>query len=322
MRGIIELPLEKGKKELCWYVGTAIVQGTSGAAATNPTLNLTTSRDADFVAKRWWLVQWPTFTGGAGTLDPNLALPADTSVILREGSTKRALQLVSGFAGSLFPDANPNKFAAAQIGLEAPYLVRANTNLLMEIARPSAAGTAWGGDILFVMEGFKVYPYLPEDIPATIKQYGIPFNLNGNGQISSPAAAGSFIAGQRITISNDGSGKFLAKRLKIKIIDAGGVDRTAALLPCLGFNFKDSTSGDKHWIINNGPSATAQVPVSILSMGGTDLFFNTPRYIDPNGVVTVEVVWSDIAAAITYVAGAAAFPVTMSVSLGGTLLPS
>lgn len=62
-------------------------------------------------------------------------------------------------------------------------------------------------------------------------------------------------------------------------------------------------------------------PLPILRMGGTFLPFNHPRYIDPAGTVKIQVVWSDLAASIAYVAGAAAFPITVSVSLFGAMLP-
>lgn len=325
MRGIIELPMEKGRKELHWYVGTAQVNGQVGAQAVNPTINLTTSRDADFIAKRLWLVRWPSFTTAgppAFIIDPNLSLPDDTSVILREGSTRRSLSLVPGFTKALFPDASPLRMAAAQIGLPAPYLIKANTALLLELSRPTAATVNWQGDLLFVAEGFKVYPYLPEDIPAKIRQYAVPFGLNGNAIIQNPAAAAANIAGQVLTISNDGSGKFLAKKMKIRLVDSAGVDKTDALLPCLGFQIKDSTSGSKQWITDNTQGVQAKLPVSLISMNGTDLYFNTPRYIDPSGVVSIQVIWTDIAAALAYIAGAATFPLTMSVTLEGALLPA
>lgn len=324
MRGIIELPIEKGKKELSWIVGTAQVQGQSGASAVNPVINLTTPNDADFVARRLFLVRWPTFTQvgpPAFTVDPNLSLPDDTAVLIREGSTRRGLSLQAGFARAILPDATPAVMAAAQLGLPAPFLMRANTALLAEISRPSAAATAWQGDLLLVAEGYKVYPYLPEEIPAAIRQFAVPFSLNANGIVSNPNAAPANIAGQVITISNDGGGKFLAKRMRVRIVDSAGVDKTAALLPCLGFQITDTTSGSKNWITDQTQNILAKVPVSLLTMGGTDLFFNTPRYIDPAGSVSIKVIWSDIAAALTYVAGAAAFPVTVSVSLDGALLP-
>lgn len=317
MRGIIELPIEKGKRELNWVVGTAQVDGTVGASATNPVVNMTTSRDADFVAKRKFFVRWPAIAPA----DANLTVPADTSLVERESSSQRALGLVPGFAKTLFPDANPVQMLASQLGLPSPRLIKANTNYLIEVARPTAAGTAWSGDLFVVYEGFKVYPYLPEDIPAKIKAYSVDFGMNANMSLQDPSTLASFIQGQRLTISNDGSGKFLAKRLKVRLVDANGVDRTDALTPVLAFNIKDSTSGDKHWVGNNNPGVSAFVPVALLTMGGSDLFFNTPRYIDPNGVVTVEIFFAGSAAALAYAHGVGAWPMALSVSLDGSLLP-
>lgn len=315
-RGVVQIPIEEGKRELSWQVGVAVVKGTSEV---NPIVPLKVERDADFVAKRMFLVQWPSY--GAG-IDPNLSLPAQASVLLRDGGTRQALGLVAGYAGMLLPDANPLKMPAAAMGLSCPFLIKANTAFYAEIANPAAAGTPWTGDLYLIAEGYKVYPYLPEDIPAKVNSYGVPFWLNGNQVILSPAASASNITGQFVTISNNGAGKFLAKGLTVRIIDAAGVDKTAALLPNMGFELTDSTSGNKKWIDNTVEAVTnPQCPGSILSMAGTFLPFNTPRYIDPAGVVKVQVVWSDFAASIAHVAASATFPVTVSIALTGALLP-
>jgi len=317
MRGIIEIPMEAGRKETCWYVGQAVVNGQNAVSTSIP---LTISKDADFVAKRAWLVMWPSFTGGVYTQDPFLALPAQSSVVLRDGATKRALSQVSGFSAAMFSDVNPKRAAAQMLGLPSPFLVRANNTLLAEISNPGAAAVAWAGDLFLVLEGFKVYPYLPEEIPAKIQSYAIPYGLNGNASLGSPVVA-SNILGSRITITNGGEGKFICKGMRIQIIDAGGVDRTAALLPCLGFNLKDSTSGGKDWVTNNVQGVVAQVPSQIFTMHGSDLYFNNPRYLDPNSVIQIQPVWSDIPAAVAFVAAAATFPLTVTVNLVGALLP-
>src|ERR1035437_10003999 len=163
MRGIIELPIEKGKSELGWVVRQAVVDGPSGAAAANPVINVTTSRDADFISKRHWLVSWPKFgtIGPVVPADVNLSLPADPSILIREGTTRRGLALTPGFAKAIAPDATPIRMISNQFGTSAPQLIRANTNLIMELARASAATIAWVGDLYLVHEGFKVYPYLP-----------------------------------------------------------------------------------------------------------------------------------------------------------------
>jgi hypothetical protein len=56
-------------------------------------------------------------------------------------------------------------------------------------------------------------------------------------------------------------------------------------------------------------------------LGQTFLPFNTPRYIDPNGVVQVQVIWPAIPAAQVLVAAAASFPVIMSIEFDGGLIP-
>ncbi|MDE1822333.1 MAG: hypothetical protein KGI98_15960 [Euryarchaeota archaeon] len=315
MRGLIELPLEPGRKELAWYSGLALVNGTNGVS---PTVALKVERDADFVVKRLFLVQWPTF---GVSVDANLALPPQTTVTLRDGATKRALSLVGGSARNI-ADANPTRMLAQFLGEGCPYLVRANNLIFAEVNNPGAVGTAWLGDIYLVAEGYKVYPGLPEEFPATIKEYAILYKLNANGSIADPNAAAVNVSGQFITITNKGEGKFLAKGMRLRIIDAAGVDKTDALSPCLAFAITDTTSGSKRWNQDSSQDASQPlVPAAVWTMGGTFLPFNTPRYIDPNGVVQVQVIWSGIAAAIAYVHGAATFPLSVDIELVGALLP-
>jgi len=314
MRGVVELPLEKGRKELAWYVGSAKAAGTGNL---NPVAPLKVERDADFVIKRWWLVQWPSAPGGGQ--DPNLALPSTATVLFRDGGTKAGLSLIAGAARMMIPDASPVRMIAAWMGLPCPFLVRANNNLFAELAIPNAGN--WLGDIYFVAEGFKVYPYLPEEIPATIKSYAVPFELNARPPIQSPQTGPQFVAGQTITLTNNGFGKFLAKGLKIRLVDPNGVDRTDILMPALGLQIQDTTSGTKNWIQNTNSDQRnpVLVPASLLTYGGTFLSFNTPRYIDQNGVVQIQVVWAS--EAIAAIHASSAWPITFDVTLEGALLP-
>lgn len=315
MKGLIEIPLEKGRQELAWYSGFSLVNGLN---TVSPTVALKVERDADFMLKRVFLVQWPTF---GASLDVNLALPPQTTVTLRDGATKRALSLVGGSARNIC-DANPTRMTAQFLGGGSPYLIRANNLLFAEVNNPGATGTAWVGDIYLVAEGYKVYPGLPEEFPGTIREYAIPYKLNANGSILDPNAASANVSGQFVTITNKGDGKFLAKGLRLRIIDAAGLDKTDALTPCLAFAITDTTSGSKRWNQDTSQNASQPlVPAAVWTMGGTFLPFNMPRYIDPNGSVQVQVIWSGIAAAIAYVHGAATFPLTMYIDLEGALLP-
>jgi hypothetical protein len=131
-RGVFKLPLEDGRKELAWYAGRQIVNGTNQLS---PVIPLKVERDADFVAKRLFLVQWPL----AGNL--NLELPAQTTVTLRDGTSKRGLSIVPQSARNI-NDANPSKMDAAFLGLPAPYLIKANNFIYAEIVNPGAAATA------------------------------------------------------------------------------------------------------------------------------------------------------------------------------------
>jgi len=317
MRGVIELPLESGLQLLCWNIGSAIVNGTNQV---NATVALQNERDADFIMKRAWLLQYPLFTGAAADL--NLALPPQTSVRFTDGGTKRSLSLLAGFAQAMIPDTNPNKAARAWLGLPCPFLMRANSTLYAEITNPGAAAVAWVGDILLVAEGYKLFPGREEVIPRSIKQYAIPYGLNTNAIVANPAAAAGNISGQTVIITNNGEGRFIAKGFQVQMIDAAGVDRTNALLACVGFNIKDSTTGYQTWVRNpNQGAGVVACPASVLNLHQSMLPFNTPRFIDPNGSLEIQVVFPNIAAALAYLNAAATWPVTFTININGALLP-
>jgi hypothetical protein len=229
MRGVVQIPIEDGKRELSWQVGMAIVKTTSEV---NPIVSLKTERDADFLAKRAFMVQWPSY--GAG-VSQDLPLPPQAAILPRDGGTNQALSLVAGYSGMMYPNANAARMPAAAMGLPCPFLIKANTAFYLTVTNPAAAGTPWTGDLFLVMEGYKVFPFLPEDIPAKVQSYGVPYELNANAAILSPAEAASNINGQYITISNNGVGKFLAKGMKVTIIDAAGADKTDILSANMGF---------------------------------------------------------------------------------------
>lgn len=316
-RGIIQLPLESGKKELNWYVGKASVAATT---ETNPVVAMRINRDADFVARRLWLVQYPNTVLIGSPAAANYQLPLGTSVILRDGGTQRGLSLVGGFNRAMLNDCAPERALLADRGLPSPFLIRNNNNLFAEISNPAAAVTPWVGDLYLVAEGYKVYPGVAEDIPRTIEAYSIPFNLNTNFVAADPAAAAANITQQVATITNNGEGKFLAKGLVIQAIDNAGVDRTTDISAALAFNFADSTSGTKSWVQNQNPTADiVGCPFNIMTINGSNLPFNTPRLLDENAVIKMQFVFSSLATA--YLSAAATWPVTFSVSLYGSLLP-
>jgi hypothetical protein len=321
MDGVIKLPLAKGRKELTWYVGVTQVNGTSQQ---NPTINLRVDKDADFVMMRGpWLVMWPSYSSPQ---DPKLALPQTASVILRDGSTRRPLSLVAGAPNAIALNTDPVKATSGWLGSPSPYLLQAGTNFFVEIANPAAS---WSGDLYVAMEGFSIYPLLPPDIPATIEAYAIPGALDANQLISDPSLAGNNIQGQDIKITNDGSGKFLAKGFEIQCVDNSGAgnDVTAKIVPALGVQITDSTSGGKQWFRN--PSLSSGIlpfcPAGIPWLSGARLPFNRPRLIDENGNIDVQVIFPNIAAALTFLgAGGGAgitWPVQFTVSLWGVRIP-
>ena len=63
-------------------------------------------------------------------------------------------------------------------------------------------------------------------------------------------------------------------------------------------------------------------PAGLLTMAGTQLPFNMPRYLDPQAVVNVQIVFPELAAALAYLNGLGNWPYTFSISLKGALLPA
>jgi len=318
MKGIISLPIEQGRKELAWQLGRTQV------ALSNLVSNVVSfriERDADFVCKRLWLIQYPLY---GAVIDAALSLPPLANVTLKDGVTSTGLALVSGPARAVVLDTDPLKAQAAYMGLGCPFLVRLNNSIFAEVVNPDAAVNPWVGDLYLVGEGYKNYPGLPEEIPNKIESMAFPFDLNASGDIQDPSAAAQNIEGQSITITNNGQGKMLVKSLVFNIVDAAGVDVTAALAPCLALQISDSTSGMKPWIENSNAKVAGLIacPALILNMHGSFLPFNQPRYVDPNGVVRVQLSWaSGLAPALAYLNGACTWPVRMQVTLKGALLP-
>ncbi len=310
-KGIIRLPVEQGLQQLNWYIGRAEVDGSND---TNPVVQVRVNNDADFVAKRLWLFQWPSATA-AGTL------PADTSVIFRDGGTNRGLALAAGFNRSIAHDLSVARTTAAYLGLPSPFLIRRKNNLFVELTRPSAAGTTWKGDVFCVLEGFKIYPGHAEMVAKTISQYAIPYSLNSNVEIVQPTAAAANAQNQRTTITNNGEGQFLAKNFLFQAIDDVNADVTDAIRPLLGLQFTDTTSGNKEWVNQQAASSKATLcPSGIIDMAGTGLPFNTPRYIDSNGSIRVDLLFDDSVASFAALAAVGTWPITFTFNFGGALL--
>lgn len=310
-KGIIRLPVEQGLQQLNWYVGRAEVDQNND---TNPVVQVRVNNDADFVAKRLWLFQWPN-TVSAGTL------PADTSVLFRDGGTNRGLALAAGFSRAIANDLSTVRATTAYLGLPSPFLIRRKNNLFVELTRPSAASTVWAGDIFCVLEGFKIYPGQAEMVAKTISQYAIPYSLDSNIEVVQPTAAAANAQNQRTTITNNGEGQFLAKAFSFQAIDAGQNDVTDALRPLLGFQFTDTTSGNREWINQQAASTKATLcPAGVIDMAGTLLPFNTPRYIDSNGSIRVDLLFDNSTASFVAIAAAATWPVTFTFNFHGALI--
>lgn len=328
MDGIVQVPIAKGKKELAWYVAASIENGGNNLT---PTVNMRIDKDADFVALRRYLVQWPSYGTGADHavgLDPTLKLPAQTAVLLRDGGTRRGLGLASAYARSVILDADPDRSQAMEKGMTSAMYLKAASNFFAEISNPGAAGTAWTGDLYLVLEGYNLYPNLPPEFGKTITQYSLgDFSLASSALIAEPASGGSTIDGQYIVMTNNGDGKVLVKGMSITCVDNGGlgVDVTDKILPCLGFNVTDTTSGGKAWVRSPGLASgqTISLPALLMTYGNRRLRFCRPRLIDETGSLKVQLVFPQIPAALAYLADAhtATWPVNITVNFYGDLLP-
>ena len=183
-------------------------------------------------------------------------------------------------------------------------------------------GKTLAGDLYLVAEGYKVFPRLPEEVPAKVMSYAAPYSLNGNGIIADPNALASNQTSQILTIQNNGDGKFIAKGMIISLVDPTGAGVTSAILPGLGFQVQDSTSGNKAWVFNGNPtSGPIHCPASIMTYMNGYIPFNTPKYIDPSGTIKVQFVFPSDAASLLALSGAAAWPIMASVTIFGALLP-
>jgi hypothetical protein len=330
MKGIIETPLDRGLKQLNWVVGAAFVRNTGN---TNPIVPFRVDKDADFLLKRLWMVQYPNVTGNANASELNLNTGALSNVLgaqllLRDGGSKRALGLTGVIADLVALDTAAAKGPAAWLGLPAPLLIPANSNLYAEITNPlagAAPANYWSGDLYLVGEGFKIYKGQPDPIPSTLRDYALPFSLSGQVVLANPATAAVNVQGQYLTLTNNGEGRFLAKRLSLKFIASNGADVTDTLMNALGLQINDSTSGGKNWISNptlGASGGSAQCPARILTMHRSYLPWCTPRYLDENGSIQMQFVFANTATDIAYLnAGGAPWPVTAHVNIDGALIP-
>lgn len=326
MDGLVKIPIPAGLKELCWYVGSALVNGTGQLS---PECNLRVDKDADFVACRGFLVEWPGFTtAGMMVKDSTLKVQGPTAVTLRDGATKRALSVVGGLARAILPDADQtqNRMIGAIKGFSTPLYMKAGSNFFAELNNPNAGGTNWWSDLYLVLEGYNLYAGAKPQFGKTIEgRYAVPYRLNGSQLISDPSVLASSIAGQFIRITNNGEGEMLVRGVAIEIVDNSGtgVDVTEALMVAMGFQIQDSTSGGRQWVRN--PLASTGNPIflpgALLTYGQGFLPFNRPRFLDKNANVQIQVIFSNIANALTYLHGAATWPVQVSFSFVGDLFP-
>jgi hypothetical protein len=317
--GIINLPLEKGRKELSWQVGRGIVQGTN---LTNVVIGLRINKDADFVATRLWLVQSPCDAPYSVVKQAGL-LPTDASVIYKYGGAgNQKLSLAAGSAlamNALSMDTREQVLMSK--GLPAPFLLGANTVLYAEVTCPSRSVTPWAGDLYLVAEGYKLYPNEAEFMPKTVNAYALPYCLNGSLDLIQPAAGtpASF-SEQQVTITNDGEGTFIAKGIRFGFNPCNGADPAALrdMLSQVGINILDSTSGSKEWVQDSTPNAgVVRCPAGIITGNYGFIPWSMPRFLDENANLRVRFVFEPWQ---TW-PGSWTFPTNVTVSLYGALLP-
>ncbi len=313
MRGIVQTEIAKGRRELGWEVAYS---AQNGLTTKSFTAAVVLNNDADFVGKRLWLSQFRTDQ----PLDPRV------TVQVRDGATGQVLMRQAGVLGGLCasvlmdPDGpatglNIARFAANQIGLPAPYVIRRGSTVFFEFA--NANGLTIAGDIYAALEGFRVYPGETDDVPAKIQGYALPFSWNGT---LAPAAdaSGNQVKFGTITMPGLGPGHYVLKYAQVFTtkLPSGASTITVLPDPFLGIQFYASKNQSKRLVHVNNPATTGDfMPLSFLTGGGTGFPWEYPMYLSG-----VDTIYADI-----YGVGtdwATNTPGTIELQMNGVFIPS
>lgn len=314
MKGIVELPLAKGRIEIGYEAAYNAVKGTSQG---DFIAAIVLDKDADFVVKRMWM---------AGFRGP-LAFPSGTNILLRDGTSTKALQLapepvntisglfaVPGVAGST---PSSLRLLAAVQGLPSPYLMRAGTTAFIEVVNAGiSAGNPWPADIFFVFEGFRVFPGQADPVPAKITGLAFPFYWNGLLQIPALPAGGLGTQGN-IVMTGPGQGKFFLKNCVVEVEAAAAPPAGLDFQDMIGVQVQDSQLSQKLWIRQNTPPNVGPfMPLSVLTVGKSGYPWTFPRYMEGNSQITATIIF-DPSVGWT----AAMFPLTIKLGFGSALVP-
>lgn len=302
MRGVVQVDIAKGRRELGWEIGYGDLDG---ATDLNPVTTFTVNNDADFVATRLWAGLWSNtaVTGQSG------ALPPQVKCQLRDARTGKtyflqparldgiAAMSMGGLAAAAVVGVRPNAVLPPLVntvyGLPAPIVIRKASSMFVEFTVP--AGFTWPGDLYMGLEGFRVYPGQADPIPATIA--GAASTYLWNGTITPGALGAGLQKIGTISMTGPGEGRYVLKGGSLTSTVAPSAQATyvpkfedVALV-----NVRDSAQQAKQWVrvTNPIPVIPGQVmPASFLTAGGLGLPWAQPRYLDGKDTIFVDV-WTD-----------------------------
>ena len=292
MKGLVSLPIAKGRRELAYFVGFG---SAAGAAPANIQTAVTISPDADFVVNRIWVQQF----GGANTA---LLLPDGCTIQLQDGASSLNLNLQpsDGQAAYFTPSDNPSAagiqaWRSIRIPkqMACPYLLRAASSVFINIANPY--GKTFSGDVMVILEGFRVYSGSPDPIPAKITGMAFPYYWNGSLILpAAPSAAGFQKVGSIVMSGPGGSGKYILKTAAANLVAAGGIAGGAgvAFLDRIGIQIRDSQYQSKNWVQWGGqvaPTVGEFMPLSILTCGFTSEAWVYPRFMGGTATITADI---------------------------------
>lgn len=275
-KGIVEVDIARGRRELGWEVGYSAQNGLTTASFTAA---IVLNNDADFVAKRLWVAQF----GTDAPLDPRI------SVQIRDGATAQVMQRVAGSPYALGcgipvgPAASATglpwgKFAMTPMGLPAPYVIRRGSSVFLDFA--NASGLTIAGDIYVALEGYRVFPGEPEDVPAKIKGYALPFNWNGTLTVTANATNAVAKLGT-ISMPGLGVGHYVLKAAYCNTTKLPtAVSTNTDPSPFLGLQIYSTKNQSKRLIHATSPSTVGDfMPMSFFTGGGISAPWMQPIYL-------------------------------------------
>jgi hypothetical protein len=284
-----------GRRELGWEVGF-LLKATANASA-SPILGITVNNDADFVATRAYILQ--VGANGAGA-----PVPPNITVQIRDSATGNTFARIPAAAWGIFirPDlpastVSPGKQIAAPLGWPAPYVMKKGSSVFFEITNPGNAYT-FVGDLVVVLEGYRVYTAETDPVPDTLSGQVEPFVWNGVITVPNGLAAGVQILGQ-VAMPGLDQNRYVLKSGYIQaqtgvpntVVGADG--QTIHLSPddVLQIQISDTYQQNKLWgRVSTPPSYGQFFPAKCFTVGGTGHPWAYPRFVQGTDTIFVTLV--------------------------------